>query len=165
VLGLLFLLFIVLPVAELWILIQLAGVVGFWLTLAIVLGTGALGAALAKSQGMRVLGEVQRELASGRVPHRQVLDGMAILVGGALLLAPGFITDVLGLALLFPPTRRLLQAGARRWLERQVQTGAMRVSVLRWDSGAPPSGPPSGPAGLDPRKEIRVPPQGELGDG
>ena len=162
-LGFLFLLFIALPIAELWVLIQLGQAVGFWPTLAIVLGTGAIGAALAKSQGMRVLTEVQRELAAGRVPHRQVLDGMAVLVGGALLLTPGFITDVFGLALLFTPTRRLVQAAARRWLERQIQTGAMRVSVLRWEPGADPTGEPRAPRGLDPSKEIRVPPPGDGG--
>lgn len=156
-LAVLFLLFIALPIAELWILVQLGQSVGFWLTLAIVLGTGALGAALAKSQGMRVIGEVQRELAAGRVPHRQVLDGMAILVGGTLLLTPGFISDVGGLALLFPPTRRLLQTIARRWLEGKIAKGAVRVSVLHWEPG---KGPVEGraPLGLDPRKEIRVPP-------
>jgi UPF0716 protein FxsA len=157
VFGILILLFIALPIAELWILIRLGQSVGFWLTLAIVLGTGALGAALAKSQGMRVLREVQRELAAGRVPHRQVLDGMAVLVGGALLLTPGFISDVAGLALLFPPTRRLLEVGVRRWLERQIQTGSLRVSVLRWEPGDGPVDPRA-PSGLDPRKEIRVPP-------
>jgi UPF0716 protein FxsA len=157
VLGLLFLLFVLLPIAELAILIRMGQAVGFWLTLAIVLGTGAVGAALAKSQGMRVLAEVQRELLAGRVPHRQVLDGMAILVGGTLLLTPGFLTDVAGLALLFPPTRRLLEAVARRWLERQIQTGAMRVSVLRWEPGEGPGGPSPRP-GLDPSKEIRMPP-------
>jgi UPF0716 protein FxsA len=155
--GLLFLLFVLLPIAELTILIQMGQAVGFWLTLAIVLATGAVGAALARSQGMRVLAEVQRELVAGRVPHRQVLDGMAILVGGTLLLTPGFITDVVGVALLFPPTRRLLQAFARRWFERQIQTGTMRVSVLRWEPGEQP-GQPSPRSGLDPSKEIRIPP-------
>jgi UPF0716 protein FxsA len=157
VLGLLLLLFVLLPIAELAILIQMGQAVGFWLTLAIVLGTGAVGAMLARSQGMRVLAEVQRELLAGRVPHRQVLDGMAILVGGTLLLTPGFITDVAGLALLFPPTRRLLEVIARRWLERQIQTGAMRVSVLRWDPEQR-AGEPSPHPGLDPSKEIRMPP-------
>jgi len=156
VLGLLFLLFVVLPIAELWILIRLGQEVGFWLTLAIVLGTGALGAALAKSQGMRVLLEVQRELAAGRMPHRQVLDGVAILLGGTLLLTPGFISDVAGLALLFPPTRRLLQALARSWFARQIEKGTVRVSVVGWGPSAGPTGP--GPHGLDPSKEIRVPP-------
>ena len=160
-LGFLLLLFIALPIAELWILVQLGQAVGFWLTLAIVLGTGALGAALARSQGLKVVTAVQRELAAGRVPHRQVLDGMAILVGGTLLLTPGLISDLGGLALLFPPTRRLLQAAVRRWLQRQVETGAVRLSVLRWDpSGGAGGGPPEAraPRGLDPSKEIRVPP-------
>jgi UPF0716 protein FxsA len=156
VLGLLFLLFVALPIAELWILIRLGQAVGFWLTLAIVLGTGALGAALAKSQGMRVLREVQSEITAGRMPHRQVLDGMAVLVGGTLLLTPGFISDVAGLALLFPPTRRLIQTLARRWFARQIEKGTVQVSVIDWQPGGGPAEPR--PYGLDPSKEIRVPP-------
>jgi UPF0716 protein FxsA len=155
-LGALFLLFVLMPIAELWILIQLGQAVGFWLTLAIVLGTGVLGAALAKSQGLRVLRDVQSELAAGRIPHRQVLDGMAILVGGTLLLTPGFISDVVGLALLFPPTRHLLQALASRWLARQIERGRVQVSVVGWKPGG---GPPKPRAHvLDPSKEIRMPP-------
>jgi UPF0716 protein FxsA len=164
VLGVLFLLFVLLPIAELAILIRLGQAIGFWSTLAIVLGTGAVGAALARSQGMRVLAELQRELVAGRVPHRQVLDGMAVLVGGTLLLTPGFITDVAGLALLFTPTRRVLQTLARRWFERQVQTGAVRVSVLRWEPVGGP-GEPRSRSGLDPSKEIRVPPSTEGSNG
>lgn len=156
-LGLLFLLFVAAPVTELIILVRLGQAFGLLATLVLVFGTGFAGAALARAQGTRVLAELQRELAAGRVPGQQLLDGMAILVGGAALLAPGFLTDLVGLALLFPPTRSWLQAAARRWLERQLDTGALRVSVLRWRPGSADM-QDQPPRGLDPRREIRMPP-------
>jgi UPF0716 protein FxsA len=107
---------------------------------------------------------MQREMAAGRVPGREIMDGLAVLVGGALLLTPGLITDVMGLTLLFPPTRRAIQLLARKWLERQVQTGAVRVQFLGWDAAAPGSPTPmeTGQRSLDPRNEIRVPAPGEI---
>ncbi|MSR36731.1 MAG: FxsA family protein [Gemmatimonadetes bacterium] len=159
-LGLLFLVFIALPIAELVILVRLGQVVGFWATLLIVLATGALGSLLARSQGTRVLAEVRDEVRAGRMPAKQLLDGAAIVAGGALLLTPGFISDVLGLALLFPPTRRLLLSWGRRWIERQKASGALRVTVLDWQQGPGPGttfGEGRAPMGLDPSKEISVP--------
>ena len=160
---LLALIFIVLPIAELVVLFKLGTSFGVLPTVALVLGTGFAGAALAKAQGMRTLRAMQREMAAGRVPSREVMDGLAVLVGGALLLTPGLITDVMGLSLLFPPTRRALQLIARKWLERQVRTGAVRVSVMGWD-GNPGGGtqPHPGERRLDPRHEIRVPAPGEI---
>jgi len=94
------------------------------------------------------------------VPGREILDGISVLVGGALLLTPGLITDGVGLALLFPPTRRAAQTLARRWLERQVRSRTVRVSFLGWDAGG--GGPEERRSpGLDPRHEIRVPPPDE----
>jgi UPF0716 protein FxsA len=111
---------------------------------------------------MKTFRAMQREMAAGRVPSREILDGISVLVGGALLLTPGLITDVIGLALLFPPARRALQALARRWLERQMKTGAVRVAFLGFDADgrpAPQSYEPGQPR-LDPRNEIRVPAPG-----
>lgn len=169
-LALLALLFIGLPIAELAVLFRLGQSFGVLPTVALVLGTGLAGAALAKAEGLRTFRAMQRETAAGRVPGREIMDGIAVLVGGALLLTPGLITDVIGLALLFPPTRAALQRLARRWLERKVRSGAVRVSVMGWGP-AGPSGPPgSGPdprtdprtdPRLDPRHEIRVPPPDE----
>ena len=160
---LLALVFIVLPIAELYVLFQLGTSFGVLPTVALVLGTGFAGAALAKAQGMRTLRAMQREMAAGRVPGREVMDGLAVLVGGMLLLTPGLITDAMGLTLLFPPTRRLLQLVGRKWFERQMRTGVMRVSVVGWDaaSGGGPRAEP-GERRLDPRHEIRVPAPGEV---
>jgi UPF0716 protein FxsA len=168
---LLALIFIVLPIAELFVLFKLGTSFGVLPTVALVLGTGFLGAALAKAQGMRTLRAMQREMAAGRVPGREIMDGLAVLVGGALLLTPGLITDVMGLALLFPPTRRALQLLARTWFERQVRTGAVRVQFLGFDAEGRPAPQPYEPGRplLDPRNEIRVPAPGEInpekGDG
>ena len=154
---LLALVFIVLPIAELVVLFRLGQSFGVLPTVGLVLGTGFAGAALAKAQGIRTFRAMQREMAAGRVPSREILDGISVLVGGALLLTPGLITDVMGLSLLFPPTRRAMQALARKWLERQKRTGAVRVAVLGWDASGGPSTMETGYGRLDPRNEIRVP--------
>jgi UPF0716 protein FxsA len=160
---LLALVFIVLPIAELYVLFRLGSSFGVLPTVALVLGTGFAGAALAKAQGARTLRAMQREMAAGRVPGKEVLDGLSVLVGGALLLTPGLITDVMGLTLLFPPTRRALQLIVRNWLERQLRTGAVRVSFMGWGAAGPPDGAPvTGERRLDPRNEIRVPDPGEI---
>jgi UPF0716 protein FxsA len=130
VLGRLALLFIVFPIVELVLLIQLGRVVGVLPTVLLVLGTGLGGAMLARAEGLRVLFQFQRELASGRLPGQSMLDGIAVLVGGALLLTPGVLTDLLGLSLLFPPTRRWIQGRVRARLERQVADGTIRVVAM-----------------------------------
>ena len=167
-LGLLLLLFVAVPVTELIILIRLGQAFGLSVTAVIVLGTGVVGAALARAEGLRTARAMRREIAAGHVPGRQIFDGVSVLVGGAMLLTPGLMTDGIGLALLFPPTRGALQAIAWRWLERQLLSGALRVGVLPWDMGHPSSrrgaggartGPEQGP--LDSRHEIRVPPPEE----
>ena len=163
-LGFLLLLFAVVPVVELIVLIRLGQAFGLSVMTVIVLGTGILGAALARAEGLRALRAVRREIAAGRVPGLQVLDGFSVLVGGALLLTPGLITDGIGLALLFPATRAALQAIAWRWFERQLRSGSLRVGVVRWGIGHSPS--PSGADSertgperrrLDSPQEIRMP--------
>jgi UPF0716 protein FxsA len=151
------LLFVLVPLLELLLLIQMGRLVGLLPTIALVVFTGALGAALARSQGLRVAREAQREMAAGRVPGRALLDGLAVLVGGALLLTPGLLTDLFGFALLVPATRRALQARARRWWEKGLREGRIEVSQIGVFGQAgwtyrPPDG---GGRPLDPRKEIR----------
>lgn len=116
-LGILFLLFVAVPIVEIVVLVKLGSVVGFLPTMALVLLTGAVGAFLARTQGLRALRSIQAELAAGRVPAARLLDGMMILIGGIVLLTPGLLTDLLGLSLLFPPTRAL----AKRWLAGRIQ--------------------------------------------
>lgn len=118
---LLLLLFTLLPLAELWLLVKLSGLFGFWTTLAIVLGTGVAGAALARWQGVQALLRVQEELRHGAMPTRSLADGALILVAGLLLITPGVMSDCLGIALLLPPVRSLVIMAIRRWVATHVQ--------------------------------------------
>ncbi len=103
------LLFLAVPIVELAVLIQLGRLIGLWPTLAVIAITGMLGAMLASREGLRAWHAFQTEMAQGRMPGRPILDGLSIFAGGALLLTPGLLTDVLGFALLARPTRRWIQ--------------------------------------------------------
>lgn len=102
----LLILFIVVPLVELALLIKLGNAIGLWPTVLIVIATGALGAALAKSQGTRTVWTIRREMAEGKPPGESLVNGLLILVGGVVLLTPGLLTDVLGFCLLVPATRK-----------------------------------------------------------
>jgi UPF0716 protein FxsA len=129
-LGRLALLFIVVPILELVLLIELGQLVGLLPTVGLVVFTGVTGAWLARAEGVRVFFQFQQELASGRLPGQALLDGISVLVGGALLLTPGVLTDVVGFSLLFPPTRRWIQGRVRARLERQIRDGSIRVVTM-----------------------------------
>lgn len=130
-LGRLALLFVIVPIIELVLLIQLGQVVGLLPTLALVVFTGVTGAWLARAEGVRVFFQFQRELASGRLPGQAMLDGISVLIGGAFLLTPGVLTDVAGFSLLFPPTRRWMQRRVRARLEGQIRDGTIRVVSMQ----------------------------------
>jgi UPF0716 protein FxsA len=169
VLGRLALLFVIVPLIELVLLIQLGQVIGLWPTLGVVLFTGITGAAMARMEGLRVLYQFQSEMASGRLPGQALLDGISVLIGGAFLLTPGILTDFTGFALLFPPSRRWIQRRVRRSLERRVAEGTIQVVTMGtggfgWPGGA--GGASSGgPAAsgrerpLDPRQGIVIEPK------
>ena len=106
---LLVILFIVVPIAELAVIIQVGELIGVWWTIALLLADSVLGSWLMRSQGRAVWRRFNETLAAGRVPAREVVDGALVIFGGALLLTPGFITDILGLILLIPPTRALVR--------------------------------------------------------
>src|SRR5215218_8072802 len=108
-LVLLFLLFIVLPLAELYVIIQLAGVIGILPTIALLLIDSIAGTMLMKSQGRLAWRRFNEATAEGRIPAREVADGALIILGGAFLLTPGFITDIIGFLLLIPPTRAMFR--------------------------------------------------------
>ena len=127
--GRLALLFVVVPLLELALLIQMGQLIGFWPTIALVVFTGVTGAWLARMQGLRTMWRLRHDLANGRVPGQAIMDGMAVLAGGALLLTPGIITDLIGFGLLFPGTRHVIQKRIMARLERYLQEGAVRVNV------------------------------------
>jgi UPF0716 protein FxsA len=119
-LGRLVLIFILVPLVDLILLLRVGQMLGFWATLWIVILMGMLGAALARHQGLQTLARINAALAVGQIPTAPLADGALILLAAALLITPGFLTDVSGLALLIPPVRRLLRSGLTRWFQRRV---------------------------------------------
>lgn len=103
----LFTAFLLVPLAEIYVILQVGHVLGFWLTLALLLGGSVLGAALVKHEGMRAWRTLKAALAAGRIPGREMADAGLVLAGGVLLLTPGFLTDAVGFVLVLPFTRPL----------------------------------------------------------
>jgi UPF0716 protein FxsA len=122
-------LFIGLPIIELALLFELHGAVGFVPTVLIVLLTGIAGAALVRRQGLAILLNIQQEMARGNVPAPQMIDGVMVLVAGALLVTPGLITDVSGFLLLVPFVREQIRFWLKRKLEEKVRRGYVQVNV------------------------------------
>ena len=129
ILGRLALLFVIVPLLELALLIQMGQMVGFWPTIALVVFTGVTGAWLARTEGLRTIWRLRDDLANGRVPGQAIMDGMAVLAGGALLLTPGILTDGIGFGLLFPATRHAIQRRIMARLERSIQEGEVQVRM------------------------------------
>jgi len=122
-------LLIVLPIAEITLLIGIGRYAGWPATGAILLATGLLGAFLARHQGLGVLRKVQSEMAAGRVPAGQLVDGVIILLAGVLLIIPGVLTDALAFFCLLPAGRRILKAWLRRRFEAGLRSGSVSVSL------------------------------------
>src|SRR6476469_2100568 len=131
-------LFIVVPIAELYVIIQVGQLIGIWPTLALLLADALLGSFLLKHQGRSAWRRFNEALAQRRFPGKEVADGALIVVGGTLLLTPGFLTDVFGFFLLIPPTRAI----ARRLLKR-LTIG--RFAVVSVGGPGPFTRPPGGP--------------------
>src|SRR5918995_3963601 len=116
-------LFIVVPLAELYVIIRVGQWIGAGPTIAVLLIDSVLGALLLRSQGRTAWRRFNQALSERRVPHREVFDGAMVIFGGALLLTPGFITDVIGLLCLIPPTRAVIRAGTTRVALRRFALG------------------------------------------
>jgi len=112
--GRLLLLFITVPLIEVLILIKLGSLFGFWPTIFLVIGTGILGAYLAKLYGLTIWYKIQQDLQAGLMPADKLVDGLLILIGGIVLLTPGLLTDLLGFMLLIPFTRSYFKRFAKR---------------------------------------------------
>ncbi len=115
--------FLVVPLVELYVLIQVGSAIGALNTIALLLLMGVLGGWLMKREGLGVVRRVQSQLRSGRAPTTEVVDGFLILFGGALMLTPGFLSDALGLALLIPPVRAVVRASVSRRMRLRVLGG------------------------------------------
>jgi UPF0716 protein FxsA len=113
-------LFIVVPLAELYVILRVGDAIGVLPTIALLALDSVLGSMLLRAQGRAVWRRFNEALATGRLPHREVMDGVLVIFGGAFLITPGFLTDVVGLVLLFPPTRTLVRRLLVRRLGRRV---------------------------------------------
>ncbi len=127
-------LFILVPLVELYLLIQVGSIVGVEVTIGIVVVTGLVGAWLARFQGLKVLREIRARLSVGEMPADALIDGLLILVAGAVLLTPGLLTDALGFGLLIPRGRRIVRSLVRRRLPSQVSGLDPNVIDVEWRS-------------------------------
>jgi UPF0716 protein FxsA len=160
---LLVLIFIVLPIAELYVIIKVGETIGVLPTIALLILDSFLGAALLRSQGRAAWRRFNEALAAGRIPTREVFDGAMVILGGAFLITPGFITDVIGILLLVPPSRAIFRGLVARMARRRAAFG---VRAVRWGYGTGRDHP-RGEARTGPydyegsAREVRDPP-GEL---
>jgi len=123
----LFLLFTITPMVELYILIKLGQFIGAWETILMVIVMGFAGAALARSQGLAVISQFQAAVRQGQLPADQILDGLLVVAGGALLVTPGALTDFLGIALVVPYTRIIFREYIKRRITWEMKTGGGAV--------------------------------------
>jgi UPF0716 protein FxsA len=130
----LLLLFIVLPAVELYLLIRIGELIGAFATVGLIIVTGAIGAAMARSQGLRVLSAVQREIAAGELPAGSLVDGLMILIAAALLVTPGVLTDAFGFLCLTPGFRVIVKRELERRFAKAVEENRVSVHIQGLDS-------------------------------
>ena len=123
--------FVVLPILELALLLKVGETLHLGGTLALVLLTGVVGAGLTRWQGLRTLGLMQQDMAQGRMPAPYLIDGVLILLAGAVLMTPGLITDTFGFVLLVPFTRSIIKRWLRAKIEEKVRQGT--IDVVHWE--------------------------------
>ena len=142
----LFLIFVVTPIVELTVIVQVAGSTGVMNTIGLLILVSLVGAWLVRREGLGILRRAQAELAEGRMPGRELVDGLLVLLAGALMLTPGFVTDAVGLALLLSPVRAILRMVATRRLSRSVDAGRTRWTFgMRSGEEGFTTGPAGGP--------------------
>ena len=133
----LFLVFLVTPIVELVVIVRVAGTAGVLNTIGLLLLVSMVGAWLVRREGLGILRRAQGEMALGRIPGRELVDGLLVLFAGALMLTPGFVTDAIGLLLLFPPSRMMIRGVATRRMGRGSPTGG-----IGWQFGGGGGGQP-----------------------
>jgi UPF0716 protein FxsA len=120
----LILIFLVVPIAELYVIYLVGDAIGVLPTFLLLAADSLLGSLLLRTQGRAVWNRFNETMRAGRVPHRELMDGVLVIFGGAFLITPGFLTDIVGLALLIPPTRSAIRRAVERRLGRRVEVGA-----------------------------------------
>ena len=138
--GKLLLLFIVVPIVELILLIQLGGLIGLWPTIGLIVVTGAAGASLARWQGLSVLRQIQLDMASGKLPGGALVDGVIILMAAALMVTPGLLTDIFGFLCLVPSVRGVMKRMLKRRLEKAIADGSGNYFIRVGGGGQDPGG-------------------------
>jgi UPF0716 protein FxsA len=138
-LAVLVVLFILVPLLELYLILQVGDWIGILPTLALLVADSVVGSMLLKSQGRQVWRRFNEATAAGRIPHSEIIDGVLIIFGGAFLITPGFFTDIFGLLFLLPPTRAAFRKAVRRGIERGTMWGrvggvAVRAGRSRYDA-------------------------------
>ncbi len=140
---LLIVLFILVPIAELYVIIQVGQAIGAAATIALLIADSLLGSWLLRHHGRRAWARFTETIAAGRVPTNEVADGAMILFGGTLMLTPGFLSDILGMLLLLPPTRALLRPVLLRRFRVTGTTGAPGPGAPRWPGAGRRTRPPA----------------------
>jgi UPF0716 protein FxsA len=121
-------LFTVIPALEIYLLFSIGGQIGGLNTLFVVIATGILGASLAKTQGLSILHKIQTDLNKGAIPTDQFTHGLLVFGGGLLLLTPGFLTDVLGISMVFPGTRHVIASYVKHLFAKGIASGNVHFS-------------------------------------
>ncbi|GAA2877533.1 hypothetical protein GCM10010517_39060 [Streptosporangium fragile] len=145
--SVLFLTFLVVPILEIWLLIQVGEVIGGWPTVALLLADSLLGAWIVRREGRKAWRNLQAALSSGRMPERELADGALVVAGGTLLLTPGFLTDVLGFLCILPFTRPAVRRLGAWFLARRIRSLAHTAAGPGLGSPFGPLGSPFGAAG------------------
>jgi len=117
--------FTVIPVIELWILIRLGSEIGILNTILIVFLTGVVGAFLAKKEGLGIVNRIRIDMSQGKMPADELINGLCVLVGGAMLLTPGIFTDLIGLSLVIPGTRNFIKTKIREKMKKGIESGTI----------------------------------------
>lgn len=117
--------FTVIPVIELWILIRLGSEIGILNTILIVFLTGVVGAFLAKKEGLGIVNRIRIDMSQGKMPADELINGLCVLIGGAMLLTPGIFTDLIGLSLVIPGTRNFIKTKIREKMKKGIESGTI----------------------------------------
>ncbi|EXX89389.1 exlusion protein FxsA [Paenibacillus darwinianus] len=119
--------FIVVPALEIWSIITMGGWIGGVATFLLMVASGIVGGYLMRQEGRKAWTEAQRQMEAGQMPGRALLDGLCIVAGGILLISPGFVTDLIGITLLLPLTRRFYRSVMLAWLEKKMRGGSFMM--------------------------------------
>lgn len=119
--------FLIVPVVELWAILQVGDWIGGWNTFLLIIAMSAVGAYFTRAEGRKIWLEAQQQMQSGQMPGRAMIDGICVLLGGILLLMPGFFTDLIGILMLLPITRPFIRHMVLQWLEKRMRNGSFTI--------------------------------------